>query len=56
MTDEVVEEVPPPDPGNAPPEEWLGEPIGLQEEQDMINAALAVDVRAEPYEEASSGL
>jgi hypothetical protein len=41
---------PAPDPGNAPPEAWTGDPIDPAQERAMIEAALQLDVRAEPYE------
>lgn len=49
MTQEETEPAPAPDPGNAPPEEWTGEPVGLEEEQAMIDAALAEDVAEAAY-------
>ena len=56
MTEEVTEPVPEPDPGNAPPELWVGEPVDTDEEQAMIDAALAADLRHEPYEGGTGGL
>lgn len=54
MTDDHVESgvepVPAPDPGNAPPEEWTGNPVDPAEERDMIEKALSLDVRDQPYE------
>jgi hypothetical protein len=52
MAEEVTEPVPMPDPSNAPPEEWIGEPVGLEAEQAMIDEALAADVRDQPYNTA----
>lgn len=57
MAEEVTEQVPEVDPSNAPPEEWLGDVVGLEAEQAMIDAALAKDVRDAPYDsEAIRGL
>jgi hypothetical protein len=55
VTEDGTEPVPEADPSNAPPEEWLGEPVGLEAEQEMIDAALAADVRDQPYDSGVPG-
>ncbi len=50
MTGEHTEPVPVPDPGNAPPELWLGDPVDPDVEKAMLDKALATDQRGEAYE------
>lgn len=52
MAGEHTEPVPTPDPGNAPPELWVGEPVDPDVEKAMLDAALATDQTDVAYEVA----